>query len=263
MLISLFVLLICGLVGGGLTSPQRRQIFAPISSTADMPLRGSDNVESVVAFPICEDKQNSCAAFDHPDICCSPGTAYGCSSQIVSQVFCVPFAFSCPKNTVEVPRHTVECPASVDDGAWSTALRSTSTVCLEFHNNALVETQPIGSNRLTVPQRLCDCIIQSATGVVQMSISADNLITDRVFLRCAMKNDPHGERENISQKSRRFSISDSVPEGPTAWRANMGKFAEKNQAEENWESMNRYRRLRRPRAVATGLLVITVVMLAF
>ena len=162
-----------------------------------------------------------------------------------------------------VPRHTFECPASVDGGAWSTAPRSTSAVCLEFHNNALVEFQPIGSNRFTVPKGLCDCIIQSATGVVQMSISADILITDRAFLRCALKNDPHGEPKNISQKSRRLSISDSVPEGPTAWRAKIGKFAEKNQAEENWEGMNRYRRLRRPRAVAMGLLAITVVMLAF
>ena len=98
---------------------------------------------------------------------------------------------------------------------------------------------------------------------MQMSTSADSLITDRVFLRCALKNDPHGEQENISQKSRRFSISDSVLEGPTAWKAKLGKFAEKNQAEENWEGMNQYRRLRRPRAVAMGLLVITVVMLAF
>ena len=96
-----------------------------------------------------------------------------------------------------------------------------------------------------------------------MSTSADNLIADRVFLRCALKDDPHGEQENIGQKSRRSSISDTVLVGPTAWRAKIGEFAEKNQAEENWEGMNRLRRLRRPRAVAMGLLVITVVMLAF
>ena len=163
-----------------------------------------------------------------------------------------------------VPRHPDECPESVDGGAWSTVSRSTSTVCLEYHNNALVEFQPIGSNRFTVPHGLCDCIIQSATGVVQMSTSADILITDRVFfLKCALKNDPHGEQEDINQKSRSFSISDSILEGPTAWRAKIGKFAQKNQAEEKWEGMNTYRRLRRPRAVAMGLLVITVVMLAF
>lgn len=100
-------------------------------------------------------------------------------------------------------------------------------------------------------------------GVVQMSTLTDNLTTDRVFLRCASKNYPHGEQENVSQKSQRFSISERVPEGPTAWRAKIGEFTEKNQAEENWEGMNRNRRLRRPRAVAMGLLVITVVMLAF
>ena len=162
-----------------------------------------------------------------------------------------------------VPRNTFECPASVDGGAWATALRCTSTVCLEYHNNALVEFQPIGSNRSTVPRGLCDRIIQSATGVVQMSNSADNLITYRVFLRCDLKSDPHGEQENIGQKSRRLSISDRVLEGPTAWRAKIGEFAEKSQAEENWEGMNRLRKLRRPRTVAMGLLVITVVMLAF
>ena len=162
-----------------------------------------------------------------------------------------------------VPKHTFECPASVDGGAWATALRSTSTVCLEYHNNALVEFQPIGSNKFTVPQSVCDCIIQSATGVVQMSTSAENLITDRVFLRCALKNDPHGEQENIGQKSRMLSICDRVLEGPTAWRAKIREFAEENQAEENWEGMNKLRRLRRPRTVAMGLLLITVVMLAF
>ena len=105
--------------------------------------------------------------------------------------------------------------------------------------------------------------IPGAMGVVQMSTLTDNLITDRVFLRCAWKNYPYGEQENVSQKSQRFSISERVLEGPTAWRAKISEFAEKNQAGENWEGMKRNRRLRRPRAVAMGLLVITVVMLAF
>ena len=162
-----------------------------------------------------------------------------------------------------IPRHTFECPASVDGGAWATGLRSTSTVCLEYHGNALVAFQPIGNNKFIVAQGLCDCIIRSATGILQMSTSADNLITDRVFLRCALKGHAHGEQENVSQKSQMFPISDRILEGPTAWRAKISEFAEKNQAEENWEGMNRNRRLRRPRAVAMGLLVITAVMLAF
>ena len=162
-----------------------------------------------------------------------------------------------------VPRHTFECLASVDGGTWAAGLRSTSTVCLEYHNNALVAFQPIGNNRFPVPQDLRDCIIPSATGAVQISTAADNLITDRVFLICALKNYPHGKQENVSQKSQRFSVSDRVLEGPIAWRAKISEFAEKNQAEENWEGMNKNRRLRRPRAVAMGLLVITMVMLAF
>ena len=164
---------------------------------------------------------------------------------------------------VGVPRDTFECPVSVDGGSWATGLGSTSTVCLEYLDNALVAFQPIGNNRFPVPQGLCNCIVPSATGVVQMSTSADNLITDSVFRRCALKDYPHGEQENVSQKNQRFSISDRVLENPTAWRAKIGDFAEKSQAEENWESMNRNKRLRRPRAVAMGLLLITVVMLAF
>ena len=164
---------------------------------------------------------------------------------------------------VGVPRDAFKYPISVDDGSWATGLGSTSTVCLEYLNNALVAFQSIGNSRFTVPQGLCDCIVPSATGVVQMSTSADNLITDRVFLRCALKDYPHGAQETVSQKNQRVSISDRVLRGPMAWRAKIGEFAEKSHAEENWESMNRNKRLRRPRAVAMGLLVITVVMLAF
>ena len=164
---------------------------------------------------------------------------------------------------VGVPRHTFECPTFVDGGSWAIGLRSTSTVCLEYHNNALAAFQPIRNNRFTVPQGLCDCIIPGAMGVVQASASADNLIADRVFLRCASKNCPHGERENVSQKSQRISTSDRVFEGPTAWRAKIGDFAKNNQAEENWEGKNRNRRLRRLGAVVMGLLVITVIMLVF
>lgn len=68
MLISPFVLLMCGLVAEELISkmPPQPRMCIPTSFTADMPFLGSDKVQSDLAFTLCGDKQNHCAAFGHP-----------------------------------------------------------------------------------------------------------------------------------------------------------------------------------------------------
>lgn len=58
-------------------------------------------------------------------------------------------------------------------------------------------------------------------------------------------------------------ISDRILGTPTAWRAKVGEIAVKSQAEENWDSKNGKRRLRRLGCVVMGLLLITVVMFVF
>lgn len=67
MAISLFVLLMCSLAVDGVTgriSPRIR-MGIPDRATANVPLRGSDEVDSDVAFTLCGDKGNHCAAFGH------------------------------------------------------------------------------------------------------------------------------------------------------------------------------------------------------
>lgn len=61
MVISLFVLLVCSLAVDGQLSkiPQQTQ-------TCNVPFRGLDEANSDVAFTLCWDKQNHCAAFGYP-----------------------------------------------------------------------------------------------------------------------------------------------------------------------------------------------------
>ena len=68
MAISLFVLLMCGLAVDRLTSkfPPQKQTWIINPFTTDVPFRLSDEVKSDVAFTLCGDKQNDCAAFGHP-----------------------------------------------------------------------------------------------------------------------------------------------------------------------------------------------------
>ena len=68
MVILLSVLLVCNLAVDGLASEIPRQTRTCISSsvTTDTPFRGSDEIESNLAFTPCADEKNHCAAFGHP-----------------------------------------------------------------------------------------------------------------------------------------------------------------------------------------------------
>lgn len=196
------------------------------------------------------------------ELCCPADTACRGSSQTSSHVICCPDAFSCSDNVAAYPTHTFECPSSAGDGCCAIGLRCAFELCLEYHYKTLAVFQPLPNHYSTsfVSQGLYDCIMPASMNSVQTSIPPSSISADRVGRACASQN---CRPENVGQKGQNLPISDRILGTPTAWRAKVGEIAVKSQAEENWDSKNGKRRLRRLGCVVMGLLLITVVMFVF
>ena len=162
----------------------------------------------------------------------------------------------------ECPKYTIECPTSARDGCRVIGLTYASDPRIEHGCSASAEFQalPAENSTSSISQGSYDCIILAFIRPVQTETLFNIISTDRALPTCASQC---SQKENVSQEGQDLPLSDTKLGNPTAWRAKAAEIAVRNQAEENWDSKDRKRRLRRLGRLIIGLLVITLVMWVF
>ena len=199
------------------------------------------------------------------DICWTPDTTLRGSLPTSSDASYFSDGSSCSddmRNMVEYSENTIECPTSARGGCRVISLTSASDPCIEHGYSTSAEFQALHAENSTssISQGLYDCIILAFIGPVQIETPNSLVSTDGALPTCESQC---SQPDNVSQEGQDLPISDANLGNPSARRAKVGEIAVRNQAEENWDSKERKRRLRRLGRLIISLLVITLVMWVF